>query len=37
MIRNMEVKETAVIKETEDIGTGYDMFMENRDEVLMLA
>lgn len=34
MVKNIEetgeteVKETAVIKETEDIGPGYDMFME---------
>ena len=33
MVKNMEeteVKGTAVIKETEDIGPGYDMFMEGR-------
>ena len=41
MVKNMEeteVKGTAAIKETEDIGPGYDMFMEGRggDRVLTL-
>ena len=29
-IRETEVKGTTVIKETEDIGPGYDMFIEGR-------